>query len=342
MKFSKKFTAAAMVAAMILVAGCGGSGDKKAAAPAGADKKITLKLASQFPESHWLVQNMISLQKKAADKSNGTIDIQISHSGATFKDKNMNDAIMSGALDLGLNTVARWAQVIPAMNVFDVPFLFPSYEKVSAAVDGGVGDMLGAELQKKGVRPLIWADYGFVVWANNKKLCKQPEDFKGMKIRGYSKYSSETLKSVGAASTTMSAGEVYMAIKNGTIDGQISGTPAMMSRKMYEVHKYLTITNNASPEFIVAMNEKSFQKLSAAQQKALTEAAKEVQADIRKQAKEADMKATKEMQAKGCEIYNLTDADIKNWQEATKPVWDMFIKENGETGKKLIEICNKK
>ncbi|MCQ2359392.1 MAG: TRAP transporter substrate-binding protein DctP, partial [Phascolarctobacterium sp.] len=119
------------------------------------------------------------------------------------------------------------------------------------------------------------------------------------------------------------------------------GTPAMMSRKMYEVHKYLTITNNASPEFIVAMNEKSFQKLSANQQKALTEAAKEVQADIRKQAKDADMKATKQMQEKGCEIYNLTDADIKTWQAATKPVWDMFVKENGETGKKLIEICTK-
>ena len=60
--------------------------------------------------------------------------------------------------------------------------------------------MLGDELQKKGVRPLIWADYGFVQFANNKKLCKTPADFEGMKIRGYSKYSSETIKAIGASS----------------------------------------------------------------------------------------------------------------------------------------------
>ena len=139
----------------------------------------------------------------------------------------------------------------------------------------------------------------------------------------------------------MSSGEVYMAIKNGTLDGQISGTPAMISRKMYEVHKYLTITNNASPEFIVAMNEKSFQKLSANQQKALLEAAQEVRDDIRKQAKAEDLKANEEMKKNGCELYYMTPEDIKAWQAKTKPVWDLFIKENGEVGKKLIEMCTK-
>ena len=111
-----------------------------------------------------------------------------------------------------------------------------------------------------------------------------------------------------------------MAIKNGTLDGQISGTPAMMSRKMYEVHKYLTITNNASPEFIVAMNEKSFQKLSANQQKALLEAAAEVRDDIRKQAKSEDLKANEEMKKNnlilltfGIDYINIFRSDLNGW-----------------------------
>ena len=69
---------------------------------------------------------------------------------------------------MGLNTVGRWSTVIPAMEVFDVPFLFPTYEKIDKALDGGLGEKLGAELLKKGVRPLIWADYGFVQFANSK------------------------------------------------------------------------------------------------------------------------------------------------------------------------------
>lgn len=344
MKLSKKFAAAAMVAAMVLIAGCGGS-EKKADAPkkAAAGQKVTLKMATQLPAKHWLVKNMDKLKKKAAEKSGGSIEIQIYPAGQLFNDKNMNEAVMTGGIDLALNTVGRWASIVPTMDVFDVPFLFPSYEQIDKAIDGGVGKVLGEELQKKGVRPLIWADYGFVQFANNKKVCKLPADFKGMKIRSYSKYSQKTIDAIGASSTTMGSGEVYMAIKNGTIDGQISGTPAMMSRKMYEVHKYLTITNNASPEFIVAMNEKSFQKLSKDQQKALQDAAKEVSNEIRKEAKAADEKANEEMKTKGkCELYYLTPEDIKVWQAATKPVWDTYMKENGEAGKKLIELCTKK
>ena len=170
----------------------------------------------------------------------------------------MNDAIMTGGVDMGLNTVGRWATIIPAMEVFDVPFVFPGYEKVDSAIDGGMGKILEEEMAKKHVKVVYWADYGFVQYANNKKPIKKPEDFKGLKIRGYSELASETIKALGASPVTMGAGEVYMALQRGTIDGQSSGAPAMRDRKMYEVTKFLTVTNHASPEFVVAMNDKSF------------------------------------------------------------------------------------
>ena len=113
-----------------------------------------------------------------------------------------------------------------------------------------MGAKLGEQLEKKGVRPLIWADYGFVQFANNKKAIKSPE-------------------ALGASSVTMGSGEVYMGIQRGTIDGQTSGTTAMRDRKMYEVTKYLTITNHGCPEFLLAINDKSYAKLNDTQKKAL-------------------------------------------------------------------------
>ena len=67
----------------------------------------------------------------------------------------------------------------------------------------------------------------------------------------------------------MGSAEVYMAMQRGTIDGQSSGTSAMRDRKIYEVAKYLTVTNHASPEFILAMNDRSFAKMSKEQQEPL-------------------------------------------------------------------------
>lgn len=336
MKMWKKFTAAALVAAMTLVAGCGGSDGEKS-----AGGKVTLKLATALPSAHPLVKAMDTFKAKVAEKSGGSVDITIYPAGQLYNDKNMNDAIISGGIDMGLNSVGRWASIVPAMDVFDVPFLFPDYEKVDKAIDGGLGEKLGGELLKKGVRPLIWADYGFVQYANNLREVKTPADFAGLKIRGYSKYSSETIKALGASSATMGASEVYMAIQRGTIDGQSSGTTAMRDRKMYEVHKYLTVTNHASPEFILAMNEKSYAKLSDAQKKALTDAANEVRDEVRKNAKEEDLKALEDLKAAGMQVYVVPENEIGAWQEATKGVWDLFVKENGALGQELIDICTK-
>ena len=335
MKWTKKFAVAALAAAMALtVAGCGG-GDKK------AGQKVTLKMATALPSSHPLVKAMDTLKAKANEKSKGSVTIQIYPAGQLYNDKNMNDAIISGGIDMGLNTVGRWATIVPAMDIFDVPFIFPSYEKVDKAIDSGLGEKLGAELLKKGVRPLIWADYGFVQYANNKKLVKTPADFDGLKIRGYSKYSAETIKAMGASSVTMGSSEVYMGIQRGTIDGQTSGTTAMRDRKMYEVHKYLTVTNHASPEFIVAINEKSYSKLNADQKKALDAAALEVRDMIRANAKAEDLKALADLKAKGMEVYEVPENELQAWRDATKPVWDLFIKENGKFGQELIDICVK-
>ena len=336
-KWSKKLFVFSVVCVLALTAGCGGKKETTST----ANEKVTIKLAHNLPTAHPLARGMEKFQKKVSEKSKGMMTIAIYPSGQLYNDKSMNDAIMSGGIDMGLNTVGRWSSVIPAMEVFDVPFLFPSYDKVDKAIDGGLGEKLGAEMKKKGVRPIIWADYGFVQFANNKNAIKKPADFEGLKLRGYGEMPSETIKALGAAPVTMGSGEVYMAIQRGVVDGQTSGTTAMYDRKMFEVTKYLTVTNHAYPEFILAMNDKAFQKLSSEQQKILMDAANEVRDDLRKSAKDEDLKALNKLKEKGMEVYVVPEADLAEWRAATKPCWDIFVKHAGTLGQELIDICIK-
>lgn len=336
--WKKAVLAAALLTAAFTAAGCGG-GDKAGSAAAGG--KVTLKMATALPANHPLVKELESMKQKVAEKTNGTVDINIYPAGQLYNDKNMNDAVMSGGVDMGLNSTGRWASVIPAMDVFDLPFLFPTYESEGKAVDNGLSEKLGGELEKKGVRPLVWVDYGTVHFGNNVREIKTPEDMKGLKMRGYSKYSSETLKALGASPVTMGAGEVYLAIQRGTIDGQISGTTAMRDRKMYEVHKYLTFCNLAAPEMLITINEKSYNKLSDSQKKALNDVSKEVQASIRANSKKEDLKALDDLKNLGMDVYEVPQDQLGQWRDATKSVLDLFVKENGQLGQELLDICKK-
>ena len=335
---AKAALAGALAVAVMAVAGCGGGADKAAGTKA-ADGNLEIKLAYHLPTDHHLSKGMEHFAKKVAEKSQGKIKVTTFPAGQLYNDKSMNDAIMSGGLDMGLNSTAMWTTVIPAMNVLDVPFLLPSYDSVAKALNGEVGKTLSAEMEKKGVRPLIWADYGYVQFANSKKPIKTPEDFKGLKLRGYGEIPAETIKALGASPVTMGSAEVYMAIQRGTIDGQTSGTTAMYDRKMYEVTKYLTMTNHAFCEFVLAVNDGFWKKLSDPQKKILQEAADEVRDEIRAATKAEDERAMKLLAEKGMEVYQIPAAEVGAWQEATKSVREDFVKRTGEIGKQLVEQC---
>ena len=82
---------------------------------------------------------------------------------------------------------------------------------------------------------------------------------------------------------------------------------------------------HAYPEFILAMNEKSFQKLSKEQQKIITDASNEVRDELRKNAKTEDAAALAKLKEKGMEVYVVPASEVGIWQAATKPCWDIFI-----------------
>ena len=132
-----------------------------------------------------------------------------------------------------------------------------------------------------------------------------------------------------------------MAIQRGTIDGQTSGTTAMFARKIYEVAKYLTITNHAFCEFSLAMNKAKWDSLSPEQQKALAEAAKEIRDEIRKETKAEDEKTAAALKQAGMEVFTVPAEDVAKWQAATMSVRENFIKDNGELGQKVVDECLK-
>ncbi len=322
---------------MTVLAGCGAS--KGASKQDSAGGKVELKLAYHLPVDHHLSKSIEKFAKNVNEKSKGQITITTYPAGQLYTDKSMNDAIMSGALDMGLNSTAMWTTVVPTLNVLDVPFLLPTYESVGKAIDGDLGKTLGAEMEKKGVHPLIWADYGFIQFANNAHPITKPDDFKGLQIRGYGQIPAETIKALGASPVTMGSAEVYTAIQRGTIDGQTSGQTAMYARKIYEVAKYLTVTNHAFCEFVVAVNKAKWDSLTPDQKKILEDCAKEIQDEIRKETKGEDEVSLNKLKENGMEVYEVPKSEVAVWQAATEQVKNDFIKANGEIGEKVVKEC---
>lgn len=327
-----------LLCSLLPLGGCGlGKAAREAQTAQGGP--VELRLAYHLPESHYLSQGMERFAQRVNERSHGAIKVTTYPAGQLYTDKSMNDAIMSGGLDMGLNSTAMWTTVVPALNVLDVPFLLNSYEAVGKAMNGSLGYTLAGEMERKGVHPLIWVDYGYVQFCNNQRPLQKPEDFQGLQLRGYGQIPAETIKALGASPVTMSSGEVYMAMQRGTIDGQTSGTTAMLQRKIYEVGKYLTMTNHAFCEFVLAMNGASWDRLTEDQKQLLSECAEETRQEIHDQTKQEDLRCMEELRKNGMEVSTIPPEEVPLWQEATLSVRENFIRNTGDLGQQLVNQC---
>lgn len=334
-----------------LLAGCGGGQSPAATTPAAPSsenqqagdeyQEATIRLAYNLPQDHHISKGVEDFAKKVTERSNGKVKIQVYPAGQLLSDKEMNQAILTGGVEMGVNSATLWASVVPEMGIFDVPFAFPTYDLAGKALAGEVGQKLNSAMENKGAKVLMYADYGYAQFANNVKPLKMPADFQGLKIRSIGEIPSAMIQAYGAAPVFMGAGEVYMALQRNTIDGATSGTTAMLQRKYNEVTKHLTIVNYAYLEFLLAVNKKYWDALPPKTQELLTSTAKETETWIREQAEKEDKATAEKLKEKGMEVYEVPASDIPAWKEAAKPAWDAYLKNAGELGNELIQTVEK-
>lgn len=350
---------AMLLSLLLLLAACGGgSSDDSQDADTNTDESttsesegteadseeyepVTIRLAYNLPQDHHIAKGVEQFAANVVERSGGNVDIQVYPSGQLLSDTEMNQSILSGGVEMGVNSSTLWASTVPAMGIFDVPYAFNDYETAGKLLNGELGDKLRDAMEEKGAKVLMFADYGFIQFANNKRPLEKPEDFEGLKIRSIGDIPSVVIQSYGASPVFMGGGEVYMALQRNTVDGATSGTTAMLQRNYHEVTKYLTINNYAYLEFIVAMNKEFFDNLPENAQQLLMEEAQKAEEWIREQAEIEDEESAKKLEELGMEVYRVPEEDIPMWKEKAMPAWEEYEKVAGELGKELLEIVEK-
>lgn len=322
----------------------GGKKDDEASASTNGDgyESTTIRLAYNLPQDHHVAIGIENFAKEVVEKSGGKVNVQVYPAGQLLSDKDMNQSILSGGVEMGVNSSTLWSSTVPAMGVFDVPYMFNDYAAVGEAVNGEFGDKLRGAMEEKGAKVLIFADYGYVQFANNKRQLTKPDDFKGLKIRSIGDLPSELIQAYGASPVFMGGGEVYMALQRNTVDGATSGTTAMLQRKYDEVTKYLTVNNYAYLEFLLAVNKDYWDGLPKKTQELITEVAAETEVWIREQAEKEDTESAKALEEKGMEVYYVPEDELDVWKDAAAPVRDVFIENAGDLGKELLDLIDKK
>ena len=301
----------------------------------------TLRVTLQLPMTHSLGENWKQFKDIVEKESNGDLKVIIFPSAQLYKDKQVPEAVGSGAIEAGSAFIGRFAGSVPSVDVVSIPFLFEDSDHLKKAVSNGskMRSIIDARiLDETGAKVLWWQAFGRNVYLNNDKPIVLPSDLKGKKIRTYGKIQGWTAQSIGAVPTLMSGSKQFLAYQQGTVDAGMTGLSAVKSRKLFEVMKHVTVTGDSAIEFVAIINNKVFESLSDKNKHIVLTAASKVEKDLRNKVYSDEDSIAKELESK-MKVTRLSPEQRAVWQKATSGVTSRFIKSVGKVGQDVVDAA---
>ena len=245
------------------------------------DKPVTLVYSVNAVPGDAHYEAMVKFKEVAEANSNGSITVDTFHSGSLFKQDQELAAVKSGQADIVYMSASWLQEQSPWMSMFSAGYMFKSYEHMTAALNGEVGEeVFNRVVTEQGIRPLkaFYLGTRQVNLVADKEIVT-PADMKGINLRMPNSEAWLFLGSaLGANPTPIAFSELYMALQTGTVDGQDNPLPTVQSAKFYEVTKSISITNHLVDSVWPTINEAKWQSLSENQKAIVLDAMEQARA----------------------------------------------------------------
>lgn len=300
------------------------------AAAMAQEKPVTFRFGHTHPATDSQHVAAQEFAKRVEERSNGKIKIRVFANGALGNDNTLVTGVRSGTIDIGVTGNPFLTGISPNLNVLDLPYLFNDEKHAFQVLDGPIGRGLLDDLDNYGLKGLAFWDIGFRNITNNKHPIQTAADISGLKIRTTPNPAHiKAFELLGANPQPMAFTEVYTALESGALDGQENPATLILSSKMYEVQKYLSMTRHAYTAALLFMNKRKFDKLSPENQKMLLEEALTAANHERDLNAKHQETALKELREHGVEVNENPDVDSIR-KIAKGPVHAEFAKKQGD------------
>ena len=236
--------------------------------------------------------------------------------------------------DFALGSTINWSPHVKELNLFAMPFMYPSYKSLDAVETGGPGQQLWKLIEAKGVIPLAWGENGFREITNSKRPVRKPGDLEGLKVRVVgSPIFIDTFRALGANPVNMNWGEAQTAFQTGTVDGQENPVVSVIQPyKLWTVHKNITLWHYAIDPLILGVSKITWDSLSPADRDIVKKTAVEVMTAEKAGARaglDGSLQAVEALKKNGMEVVMLSPAELAPFKAKTKPVYDKWVNEVG-------------
>ncbi len=328
----KKLLALIMVAVLAMaLAACGGGSSEsadsgEASGEFAGGQTFQIKIGHSDTTSNLIHVSLENFKAYVEEQSGGAVTVDIYAAEQLGSNAEMAEMIEMGSLDAMMMPQGQEATLAPKINTLGLPFLFSDYESVYKVLDSEIGDELVADLADHNMIQLAYWENGLRQTTNSKRAINSSADFKGLKIRTPEDAMTMAIfNALGASPSPLAFSELYLALQQGTFDGQENPISNIHANNFQDVQKYLAMTNHKYECKNMIFSLTSWNKYPEDVQNLLKEAAKKFGDEHRQAIVDSQDQQLKELEEAGMEV---TYPDTEELKAATASVYDDFYAEN--------------
>lgn len=264
----------------------------------------------------------------SALEKDGNYTIEAFPNSALGGEREVIEGLQLGTIDLAIVSTGATLNFVPKTGVFDIPFLFRDLQHARYVLDGKIGQDMLAEFPKRGIVALAWGEQGFRHLTNNVRPVTTPADAKGLKIRTTENpIHIAAFREIGILATPMAWPEVATALQQGTIDGQENPLSVIVSAKLPQLQKYLSLTAHVYGPALVLMSPAVYDGLSDQDKQLMKDAGVTAAQAMRDYVDDIEKTGVDAVKAEGMQVNTV---DHAAFAKAVEPVYPQYYKQFGQ------------
>ena len=244
---------------------------------AGAEKSFTLKLAGIKTPEDPASKAMEKFAELVGSNASANITVKTFNNSVLGPINDMLSGMPSGITDLFYNTLScySWLGGAKVFNAVSAPFIWDNYEQLQAFLDSDVGQSWFDEAAAKtGVRVLAATGELPPRELTSNKAVRSAADFVGLKVRtAESALVQQTMRKLGATPVVVPFADLYLALRQGTVDAQENNFITVKTSSLFEVQKYFMKTDYIRDVSAIFISENVWKQMSPAQRAVVQDAA---------------------------------------------------------------------
>ena len=254
----------------------------------GAGAQTKLKWAHVYETAEPYHSEALWAAEEIKKRTGGRYQIDVFPASQLGNENQINEGLGLGTVDMIYTGVAFAGSIHKPIAITNAPYVLRDFEHWKLYRDSPLFREIAKGYEDKTKHKVMSLTYYGQRMVTANKEIKKPEDMKGMKLRvPPAPLYLMLAKSVGANATPIAFAEVYLALQQGTVDGQENPLPTIMAKKFYEVQSHVMLTGHISESLLTIVGAHVWAKLSDADKKVfeevLTQAAAKASDEIRAQ-----------------------------------------------------------